>query len=58
MDKKEQLIKKNIINIHIGEVFKSERNLIKMLLELNQISGGRNKESYVNYIKQYLDYEK
>ena len=58
MGKKEQLIKKNIIDIHVGEVFKSERSLIKILLELNQISGGRNKESYVNYIKQYLDYEK
>lgn len=58
VDKKEQLIKKNIIDIHVGEVFKSERSLIKILLELNQISGGRNKESYVNYIKQYLDYEK
>ena len=58
VDKKEQLIKKNIIDIHVGEVIKSERSLIKILLELNQISGGRNKESYVNYIKQYLDYEK
>lgn len=58
MNKKEQLIKKNIIDIHVGKTFKSETSLIKILLELNQISGGRNKESYVNYIKQYLDYEK
>ena len=58
VDKKEQIIKKNIIDIHVGEVFKSETSLIKILLEINQISGGRNKQSYVNYIKQYLDYEK
>lgn len=58
MDKKEQLIKKNIIDIHVGEVFKSECSLIKMLLELKQISGGRNKQSYVDYIKQYLHYDK
>lgn len=58
MNKKEQLIKKNIMDIHIGEVFKSEHSLIKILLELKQISGGRNKQAYVNYIKQYLNYEK
>lgn len=58
MDKKEQLIKKNIIDIHVGKIFKSETSLIKILLELKQISGGRNKQLYVNYIKQYLDYKK
>lgn len=58
MAKKEQLIKKNIIDIHVGEIFKSESSLIKILLELKQISGGRNRVSYVNYIKQYLNYEK
>lgn len=58
MDNKEQLIEKNVINIHVGETFKSENSLIKILLELKQISGGRNKQLYVNYIKQYLDYEK
>lgn len=57
-DSKEQLIEKNIIDIHVGEVFKSESILIKILLEIKQISGGRNKQSYVNYIKQYLNYEK
>lgn len=58
MDIKEQLIKKNIIDIHVGKIFRSESSLIKILFELNKISGGRNRDSYVNYIKQYLDYEK
>lgn len=60
MDKniKEQIIEKNITDIHVGEAFKSETSLIKILLELKRISGGRNRDSYVNYIKQYLNYEK
>ncbi len=58
MDKKESLVIKNIADIHVGEVFRSESVLIKLLLELKQISGGRNKDSYVHYIKQYLNYEK
>ena len=50
-NKKEQIIEKNITDIHVGEVFKSEKSLIKILLELKQISGGRNRSIMFQTVK-------